>query len=166
MIIFDEDHPSDSPFVERIWRSHSEGTSALLSTAESRCELVVSRIEGKITMTMRGPETKATSQGEFSFEGEWVGIRLKPGVFFSHLPAENFTDTQVHLPEAGGLDDDPTFFEFPPLQVRLRNIGGLGQLAADLITKSRNLEEEFGALDDLAGALVGVTSVVDFAGAA
>jgi AraC-like DNA-binding protein len=100
MIIFDEDRPSDSPFVERIWRSHSEGTVSLLSTAESRCELVVSKLAGKLCMTLRGPETKATAQGNCPPEGEWLGIRLKPGVFFPHLPAENLVDGKAHLPEA------------------------------------------------------------------
>ena len=60
MLIFDEDRPSDSPFIERVWRCHSEGAAPFLSIAASRCELVVSRFEGKITMTMRGPETRAT----------------------------------------------------------------------------------------------------------
>ena len=45
MIIFDEDRPSDSPYVERIWRSHSEGADPFLSIATSRCELVLSRLE-------------------------------------------------------------------------------------------------------------------------
>ena len=40
-----------------------------------------------------------------------------------------------------------------------------GQFAADLVTQSWDLEEEFGARDDLAGAFVGVAGVVDFAGA-
>ncbi len=64
MIIIDEERPSDSPFVERIWRSHSEGTAPFLSIAVSRCELVVTKLHGKITMTVRGPETKATPLGD------------------------------------------------------------------------------------------------------
>jgi hypothetical protein len=55
MVMFDEERPSDSPFVERIWRSHSEGTALFLSIAVSRCELVVTKLHGKITMIVRGP---------------------------------------------------------------------------------------------------------------
>ena len=55
MIIFDEERPSDSPYVEQIWRSHSEGMTPFLSIAVSRCELVVTKLHGKITMTVRGP---------------------------------------------------------------------------------------------------------------
>src|SRR5213075_476639 len=98
MIIFDEDRPSDSPFVERVWRCHSEGADPFLSIAESRCELVVSRLHGKMTLTGRGPETKATPLGDCPADGEWLGIRLKPGTFLSHLPARTLVDATVTLP--------------------------------------------------------------------
>ena len=58
MIIIDEERASDSPFVERIWRSHSEGERAFLSIAVNHCEFVVSRLQGKVTMTLRGPRPK------------------------------------------------------------------------------------------------------------
>lgn len=51
MIIIDEERASDSPFIERVWRSHSEGPTPFLSIAVSHCELVMSRLQGKITMT-------------------------------------------------------------------------------------------------------------------
>lgn len=98
MIIFDEDRPSDSPFVERIWRCHSEGTDPFRSIAASRCELVVSKLEGKVTMTVRGPETRATPQGDCPGDGEWLGILLKLGTFLPHLPTRTLVDTGVDLP--------------------------------------------------------------------
>jgi AraC-like DNA-binding protein len=100
MIIFDEERPSDSPFVERIWRSHSEGTAPFLSIAVSRCELVVTKLHGKITMTVRGPETRATPVGDSPSDGEWFGILLKLGTFLPHLPTRSLLDTGVTLPEA------------------------------------------------------------------
>ena len=98
MIIFDEERASDSPFVERVWRSHSEGTDPFLSIAVSRCELVVSRLEGKISVTMRGPETRATPMGDCPGDGEWFGIILNPGAFLPLLPPERLVDGQVNLP--------------------------------------------------------------------
>jgi len=98
MIFFDEDRPSDSPFVERIWRCHSEGTDPFRSIAASRCELVVSKLEGKVTMTVRGPETRATPQGDCPGDGEWLGILLKLGTFLPHLPTRTLVDTGVDLP--------------------------------------------------------------------
>src|SRR2546421_2318151 len=98
MILFDEDRPSDSPFVERVWRCHSESAHPFLSIAASRCELVVSRFEGKITVTMRGPETRATSLGDCPGGGEWLGILLKLGTFLPQLPTERLVDAGVDLP--------------------------------------------------------------------
>jgi AraC-like DNA-binding protein len=100
MIIFDEERPSDSPFVERIWHSHSERTDPFLSIAESRCELVVTKFCGKMMLTVRGPETRATSLSYYPSDVEWLGIRLKPGAFLAHLPPGSLVDTTVTLPGA------------------------------------------------------------------
>jgi AraC-like DNA-binding protein len=100
MLIFDEDRPSDSPFVERIWCCHSEGTDPFRSIAASRCELVVSRLGGKVTMTVHGPETRAMPQGDCPGDGEWLGILLKLGTFLPHLPTRTLVDTGVDLPTA------------------------------------------------------------------
>lgn len=100
MIIFDEERASDSPFVERVWRSHSEGVTPFLSIGVNHCEFVVSRLQGKITMTLRGPETKATPIGNAPAEGEWFGILLKLGTFLPHLPTSRLVDDQVDLPTA------------------------------------------------------------------
>lgn len=98
MIFIDEERASDSPFVERIWRSHSEGVNPFLSIAVNHCELVVSRLQGKVTMALRGPETKATPIGNAPAEGEWVGILLKLGTFLPHLPTSRLVDGSVDLP--------------------------------------------------------------------
>ena len=98
MIIFDENRPSDSPFVERVWRCHSEGAAPFLSIAATRCELVVTRLQGKVTMTVRGPETRATPLGDCPSDGEWLGILLKLGAFLPHLPTRTLVDAEVNLP--------------------------------------------------------------------
>ena len=98
MILFDEDRASDSPFIERVWRCHSEGPHPFLSIAASRCELVVSGLRGKITVTVRGPETRATPMGDCPGDGEWLGILLKLGTFLPHLPTATLVDTGVDLP--------------------------------------------------------------------
>src|SRR5690349_872548 len=100
MIFFDADRSSDSPFVERVWRSHSESSHPFLSIAISRLELVVTRLEGTVTLTVRGPETRATPVGDCPAEGEWFGILLKPGVFLPQLPVRSLVDGQMNLPAA------------------------------------------------------------------
>src|SRR5215467_2058832 len=98
MIIFDDDRPSNSPVVERIWHCHTEGADPFLSIAQSRCELVVTRLSGKITLTVRGPETRATPLGDCPGDGEWLGILLKLGTFLPQLPTRTLVDTGVNLP--------------------------------------------------------------------
>ena len=100
-LIFD-DRPSDSPFVERIWRCHSERAGTFLSIAAVHWEMVVTRHNGKTTLTVRGPETNAATL-DCPAEGEWLGIRFKLGTFMPHLPARNLLDRRdVILPQATG----------------------------------------------------------------
>jgi AraC-like DNA-binding protein len=98
MLIFDEDRPSDSRFVERVWHCHSEGAAPFRSIAASRCELVVSQLHGQITMTVRGPETRATPLGDCPGDGEWMGILLTLGTFMPPFPSRTLVDDSVTLP--------------------------------------------------------------------
>lgn len=53
MIFSFEERLSDSPFVERIWRAQSERTGDFLSVAASWWEIVVSKYQGEMTITVR-----------------------------------------------------------------------------------------------------------------
>ena len=98
-IVF-EDRPSDSPFVEKIWRCHSERGGAFSSVAASHFEMAVTRLRGKIFLTLRGPETKATTV-DCPAEGEWLGIRFKLGTFMPRfLPGSLRDQKDVTLPDA------------------------------------------------------------------
>jgi len=99
MIFTFDERPSDSLFVERIWRAHSERAGSFLSVAMSHWEMVVTRQYGKTMLTVRGPETKATPL-HCSADGEWLGIRFKLGTVMPHLPASNLVDGDVNLPNA------------------------------------------------------------------
>ena len=101
MLIFDEDRASDSPFVERVWRSHSEAAGWFVSIAESRAEIVVARHRGQVTVVVRGPETRAT-RVPYPPDAEWLGIRFKPGVTVVPQPARTLVDRKVILPSASG----------------------------------------------------------------
>src|ERR1700716_2557659 len=95
-----EDRPSDSPFVEKIWRCHSERGGAFLSVAASHFEMAVTRQRGKVFLTLRGPETKATA-ADCPAEGEWLGIRFKLGTFIPQLTPGHLLDRRdVTLPDA------------------------------------------------------------------
>ena len=95
-----DERASDSPYVQRIWRSQSEHAGEFLSIAEHHWEMVVTRYQGQTTLTVRGPETRATS-AYCPAGGDWIGIQFKSGAFMPDFPARMLMDRQdVHLPGA------------------------------------------------------------------
>ena len=93
---------SDSPFVERVWRSQSHSAGVFLSIAAGHFEIAVTRHQGRIFLTVRGPETKATP-ADCPAEGEWLGIRFKPGTFMPGFRPGDLKDRRdVSLPGATG----------------------------------------------------------------
>jgi hypothetical protein len=101
MLFSFEERPSESAFVDRIWRTQSERTGIFTSFASAYWEMVVSRHDGKTTLTVRGPETVATPAACSMPDGEWLGIVFKPGMFMPHLPPGRVADRRdADLPEA------------------------------------------------------------------
>ncbi len=99
-ISFDFDsRPSDSGLVETIWRTRSEGGGAMISLAESHWGLVITRQYGQTTLTVRGPETRATP-APVPENAEFFGIIFKLGTFMPHLPVSHLVDSELTLPEA------------------------------------------------------------------
>jgi hypothetical protein len=102
MFLFFDERLSDSPFVERIWRSHSDRGGAFLSIAASHFEMAVTRLRNRAFLTIRGPETKATT-ADCPAEGEWLGIRFKLGTFMPQFSPSVLRDRRdVTLPDATG----------------------------------------------------------------
>lgn len=102
MLINFEDRSSDSPFVERVWRSHSERAGIFHSMATCNWVMVVTRHKGATFLTVRGPESKATV-AECPAEGEWIGIHFKLGTCMPLMPNDDLCDRNgLTLPEASG----------------------------------------------------------------
>ncbi len=99
MLFVFEDRPSDSPFVERIWRTRSERAGAFTSVAVCQWEMVVTRHNGAATLTVRGPETRATP-ALIPQDAEFLGITFKLGALLPHLPPRHLVDGAVTLPDA------------------------------------------------------------------
>ena len=96
-----EERLSDSPLIEKIWRTQSDYSGSFISQAEIRSEIVVMKHNGKTSVTVRGPETKATTM-DFPFAGaEIFAIVFKPGSFMPHLLPKNLRDhNSVELSDA------------------------------------------------------------------
>jgi AraC-like DNA-binding protein len=97
-----EDRASDHPFVEKVWRCHTDRADTFLSVAANSFEMVLTRLGGKSFLTLRGPETAPTPV-DCPAEGQWVGIRFKPGIFMPRfLPGSLRDHNDVTIPPATG----------------------------------------------------------------
>jgi AraC-like DNA-binding protein len=91
---------SASPLVQTVWRTHSERAGTFTSVAVSRWEMVVTRLRGQTTLTVRGPETRAT-RAPIPPEAAFFGITFNHGAFMPHLPPQQLVDGAINLPTAG-----------------------------------------------------------------
>lgn len=91
VIITFQERLSDSPFIERVWRCFSERGGPFLSVASPNLELVVTRLPGLTMVTIRGPETRATTI-ECPPNGRWVAIRFRAGVYLPAIPTWTLRD--------------------------------------------------------------------------
>lgn len=103
MLFHSEDaRPSDSPLIEKIWITHTAQGGDFTSQAASQSGIVITRFEGVTTVTVRGPETKATS-AVAPPDGQFIGIDFNLGTYMPTLLPKNLTDRRdAHLPIANG----------------------------------------------------------------
>ncbi|HJY85785.1 MAG TPA: helix-turn-helix domain-containing protein [Candidatus Acidoferrales bacterium] len=126
-----EDRASDHPFVEKVWRCRSDRADTFLSVAANNFEIALARLGGKTFLTLRGPETAATTVA-CPADGEWIGIRFKVGTFMPRfLPGSLRDHKDVTLPPAtrrscwlnGSALDYPDFDNAETFVKRLVNSG-------------------------------------------
>jgi hypothetical protein len=131
MFLTFEERLSDSPLVERIWRSRSERAGDFLSVAACHFEMAVTRHRGRTFITLRGPETRATIVN-CPADGEWLGIRFKLGTFMpSFMPGDLRDRRDVTLDAAtrhsfwlrGSAHEYPTFENADTFVARLARSG-------------------------------------------
>jgi AraC-like DNA-binding protein len=100
LISFDDDRASDSPFIERVWRCHSERAGVFRSISSSHWEMVITHLHGHSIVTLRGPETMAT-EVTCPADGEWLAIRFKLGTFMPEHPVQRLMNSLgANLPQA------------------------------------------------------------------
>ncbi len=90
---------SDSPFVERIWRSYTERAGSFTSISAACWTMVISKYNGRTGISFHGPKTRATFK-DFPEDLEWFGIDFKLGTIMPHLPPDSIMDGCITLPEA------------------------------------------------------------------
>ncbi|HEX5368258.1 MAG TPA: helix-turn-helix domain-containing protein [Dehalococcoidia bacterium] len=96
-----EQRESDSPYVERVWRTRSEPADAFISIAAGNWELNVTRQRGEAYAAILGPESRA-STAAIPDDAEFFGIQFKVGTFMPSLPLLSVSNGGLVLP--GSID--------------------------------------------------------------
>jgi len=93
-VIESEDRPSDSRYIQRVWRGRASGTETMTSIATSNWELVFWQEAGVMHAAARGPETTA-STADLTGDSTSFGITLAHGASMPHLPVSGIVDGGV-----------------------------------------------------------------------
>src|SRR5690242_18276917 len=90
---------SRSPLIEQTWQTCSEPAQSFISVAVSHWEMVVTRQRGTARLTVRGPETRATT-APVPEDAEFFGIQFSLGTFMPGMPPARLADSGLTLPPA------------------------------------------------------------------
>jgi hypothetical protein len=135
------DTETDASIVNRVWRTRSDAEDTMTSAARTCCQLILTRIQGHLLVSLRGPETRATT-APVPPNAEFLGIRLALGTVLQPHPAASIVDGHVPFPVTdsgrvviGGEDwEAPTYENAEQFVRRLRDAG--------LLVRSRLKAEE------------------------
>jgi hypothetical protein len=94
-----ESRPSDSPYVERVWRSSSSEVNRMTSIATPHWDLVFWQHRGRVRVAVQGPESKA-SPAPVPEDATFFGISFTLGTSLSHLPVSRLVDASAEIPDA------------------------------------------------------------------
>src|SRR5262249_56501792 len=94
-----ERRSSRSRMIEQTWQTRSEPEESFISVAESHWEMVVTRQCGAARLTVRGPETKATTS-PIPQDAEFFGIQFSLGTFMPGLPPGRLVGSLLMVPRA------------------------------------------------------------------
>ena len=94
-----ESRPSDSPYIERVWRSSSCGVDRMTSIANAHWELAFCEHRGRVNVAVRGPESKA-SKAPVPEDAVFFGISFSLGTSMPHLPVNRLVDGSAEIPDA------------------------------------------------------------------
>jgi AraC-like DNA-binding protein len=90
---------SDSPYIERVWRSRSSDVSRMTSIAAAHWDLVFWQHRGQVSVSVQGPESKA-SPAPVPEDATFFGIIFSLGTSLSHLPVSRLVDGSAEIPGA------------------------------------------------------------------
>jgi Helix-turn-helix domain len=107
---------SESRFVGRTWLARSVPEDAFVSVAAAHWVMCVTRRHGETSLTVRGPETRATLV-PIPADAEFLGIDFNLGAYMPMMPPGPLVDRAVTLPQPTSTSVwlDGTAWELPRL---------------------------------------------------
>jgi AraC-like DNA-binding protein len=93
-----EDRSSESPYVERVWRSRSSEVDPMMSIATSRWALVFWERAGRTNAVVIGPESHA-SHAPVPEDAVFFGIDFALGTTIPRLPLGRLVDGSLEIPD-------------------------------------------------------------------
>jgi hypothetical protein len=93
-----ESRPSDSPYIERVWRSRSQGVDRMTSIATSHWDLVIWQQRGQVNVAVQGPES-AASPAPVPKDATFFGISFALGTSMPHLAINRLVDGSAEIPD-------------------------------------------------------------------
>jgi len=94
-----EKRSSSSPLVTTTWHTQSEPAESFISVAVSHWEMVVTRQAAGASLSVLGPETRATT-APIPSDAEFFGIQFSHGTFMPHLHLRQLVDGSLTFPPA------------------------------------------------------------------
>jgi len=92
-----EGRRSDSPYVDTIWRVHSEGEAFPVCPADGRWNLLLTKRGSRVHVSVEGPLTRAKPKSHAQ-DMEWLVIKFKLGAFMPQILIQNLLNTESGLP--------------------------------------------------------------------
>ncbi|GIH62269.1 helix-turn-helix domain-containing protein [Microbispora siamensis] len=93
-----ESRSSDSPYIERVWRSSSRDVEQMTAVATAHWDLVFWEHRGQVSASVQGPETRA-SQAPVPEDATFFGISFSLGTVMPHLPLGRLVDGSAEIPD-------------------------------------------------------------------
>ncbi|MFC0551583.1 hypothetical protein ACFFHJ_11900 [Planotetraspora thailandica] len=94
-----ESRSSDSPYIERVWRSRSHDVDRMTSVATAHWDLVFWEHRGQVKVAVQGPESKA-GPAPVPDDATFFGISFALGTSMPHLPITQRLDGFAEIPGA------------------------------------------------------------------
>jgi hypothetical protein len=121
-----EEKPSQSRFVDVIWRTHDTSDGTYLAAADACWDMVFIRSVHGNRALLSGPSSTITPV-PYRAGNRNVGIRFHRGTFLTHVPASAMVDTTESLP----MPAEETFL-LAGLEFRLPTYETVDEFIADL----------------------------------